>query len=93
MSISPSSGASGLERLACSKYYSVGKTLPKMHIASKKAENLLNPIAPLLRQIDRRARRFFGTKFNFEQLLFEAFFFTWCVFLAALSPKLNIVVV
>ncbi len=37
MSISPRSGASGLERLACSMYYSVGKMLQKIHIASKKA--------------------------------------------------------
>ncbi len=37
MSIFPCSGASALERLACSKYYSVGKMLPKIHVASKKA--------------------------------------------------------
>ncbi len=50
------SGATGLERLACSKYYSAGKTLPKIH-KIKKAQNLSSPIAPLLWQIGRCTRR------------------------------------
>ncbi len=35
------------------------------------------------------SRGLFCTKFNSEQLLFEAFF-VWCVLLAVLSPKLNV---
>ncbi len=75
MYLSPTeSGARSLERLACSKDYSVGKMLPKIHIASKKCKNLSSPIAPLPWQIDRRTRGLFCAKLNFEQLLFEAFF-------------------
>ncbi len=37
MSISHWGGARGLKKLAYLKYYSIGKTLPKIHMASKKA--------------------------------------------------------
>ncbi len=47
MSISLWDGTRGLERLACSNYYSIGKTLPKIQITSKKAWNLSSHVAPL----------------------------------------------
>ncbi len=90
MSIIPRGGTKGLERSACSKYYSVGKTLPKIHIASKKGKNLSSPVAPLLWQIDRYARELFCVKFNFEPLYWKRFLIR-CVFLAMLSPTLNVI--
>ncbi len=50
---------------------------------------LSSHLAPLRGKINICARRFFGTKFNFEQLLFKAFL-RQCIYLAASSPKLNL---
>ncbi len=40
----------------------------------------IEPLAPLLEEIDICAHRLFYTKFNFEQLLFKAFFDAMCIF-------------
>ncbi len=52
--------------------------------------NLSSPLATPWGDINICARGLFCTKFNSELLLIEAFF-VWCVFLAALSPKLNVI--
>ncbi len=67
MSISPWSGAKGLEKLASLKYYSVVKQYFK-HV------NLLRPLAPSQGEIGISAQGLFCTKFNSKQLLLEAFF-------------------
>ncbi len=68
---------------------------PKLNLLSHfctllyfKDGNLLSPLAPLRGKIDKCDRGLFCMKFNDEQLLFQTFLM-WCIFLAALSPKLN----
>ncbi len=51
--------------------------------------SLSSPLTLLQGEIDICACGLFWTKFNSKQLLYKAFFL-WCVFLAALSPKLNV---
>ncbi len=50
----------------------------------------LEPPGHWWRERNAWARRPFSTKFNSEQILFEPFF-VWYIFLAALSPKLNVI--
>ncbi len=55
-----------------------------------KLTDLWRPLAPLMEEMDICARELFCSKFNSEQLLFEAFLI-YCVFLASLSPKVNLI--
>ncbi len=50
----------------------------------------MNPLTPLLWEIDICARELFRTKFNSKQLLFKVFL-RYCVFLAPLSLKVNLI--
>ncbi len=90
MSISRWGGARGLERLACSKYYSVWKTLPKIHMASKKSLTSFDTHSSTPTADRQMGLWTFLEKNQFQKTYFKLVLMRY-VILATLSPKVNVI--
>ncbi len=76
MSISPRSGVGGLQR--------------SVHLKSYNAQKWKSPLAPLLVETDICVADFFVQN-SIPNNFYLKLFFMQCVFLAALSPKVNLI--